>query len=42
VRIVVDFEEEAVYTSRDRGAREQRNVLGLATADAVGRRGLLH
>src|ERR1700722_14747629 len=41
VRIVVNFDEEAVDTSRDRGPREQRNVLGLAAADAVGCRGLL-
>ena len=41
-RIVVDFEEEAVDAGGDGGAREQRNELGLAAADAVGRRGLLH
>jgi len=41
VRIVVDFDEEAVNTRRDRSAREQRNVLGLTAADAVGCRGLL-
>ena len=41
-RVIVDFDEEAVDARGDSGAREQRNVLGLAAADAVGRRGLLH
>ena len=41
VRIVMDFNEEAVNARGDRSAREQWNVLGLAAADAVGCRGLL-
>jgi len=41
-RVIVDFDEEAVDTRSDCGAREQRNVLGLAAADAVGRGRLLH
>ncbi len=41
-RIVMDFDEEAVDASCNSGAREQRNVLWLAPADAVGRGRLLH
>ena len=40
--VVVDFEEEAVDACGDCGAREEGDELGLAAADAVGRRGLLH
>ncbi len=35
-RIVVDFDEEAIDAGGHCGASEQRNELGLATADAVG------
>ena len=41
VRIVVNLDEETVDSCCDRSAREQRNVLGLAAADAVRSRGLL-
>ena len=37
VRIVVNFDEEAVNTGRDRSAREQRNKFRLAATDSVGR-----
>jgi len=40
-RIVVDFDEDAVDAGGNRGAREQRNIFGLAAADPVGCRRLL-
>jgi len=39
--IIVDFEEEAIDAGGDGGASEERNEFRLATADAVGSRGLL-
>ena len=40
--VVVDFKKEAVNSGGDGRAREERNKLGLAAADAVGGGGLLH
>ncbi len=39
---IVHFNEEAVNAGGNSGAREERNVFGLAAADAVGRGRLLH
>src|SRR5438045_9414942 len=38
----MDFEEYSIHARGDRGAREKWDELGLAAADAIGRRGLLH